>query len=120
MCLSHDIWYQIVQYFEHEEGDVAAAEKRMALLNLAVTSRLLSGLALATLWKNMKQLCPIVDVINSFTPPQEDLFLVWTEDGYDEYWVCLFETLALYYVADMEILNRSSRESLVEIKSAYV
>jgi hypothetical protein len=81
MCLSHDVLQQILQYFEHEEGDLDAPEKRTVLLSMAVASRMLSGLALATLWKNMSSLQPIVNVINSFTTGQAGPLLTQVRKG---------------------------------------
>lgn len=88
MCLTHDIWYQVLQYFEHEEGDLDAPGKRTVLLSAAVASRTLSDLALATLWKNMSSLLPIINVINSFGIFQEIPLLNWvSRDGDSGYWV---------------------------------
>lgn len=96
MRLSHDIWFQVIQYFEHDEEGFNA-EKRNALFDLALTSRSLSDLALATLWRNMSSMKPIVDVINSFTPHQEDPFLTWVYGGDDcSYWVRLIVTIILF------------------------
>lgn len=90
MRLGHDIWHQVIQYFEYD-GEYTNGEKRTTLLNLALTSRLLSGLALAALWRNMNSMEHIVHTINSFTPHEEDPFLTWVgdEDG-GGYWVRLF------------------------------
>lgn len=78
MRLSHDIWHQIIQY-----------EDRKELLNLAVVSRLLSALALSSLWEEMRSLLPIVDIINHFTPTQEDPLLSWVNGNNCRFWVRL-------------------------------
>lgn len=115
MRLSHDVWHQIIQYLEYERGDSDAPEKRITLLTLALTSRSLSSLALTTLWKNMDSMEPIVDVINSFTPDQEDPFLTWIDDGNDEkYWVRISITAALSWLTwefKTGVLGKTSRRS---------
>lgn len=78
MRLNHDIWHQIIQY-----------EGRKELLNLAVVSRLLSALALTSLWEEMTSLLPIVNIINHFTPAQEDPLLSWVNDNNCRFWVRL-------------------------------
>ncbi len=91
--LNHDIWHQIIQYFEcgTKDTDTDKTEKRTTLRHLAVTSRLLSGLALAILWKDMSSLHPIVDVINAIpTPEEENPVLIWMgKDNDCGYWVRL-------------------------------
>lgn len=87
MCLSHDIWDQVIRYFEHQADDSDATEKRVTLFNLAVVSRSLSSLALATLWKDIDSLEPIVGIINYFTPAGEDALLRWVNGNKSEYWV---------------------------------
>ncbi len=92
MSLNHDIWHQVIQEFERgvDEKGLRAAEKRATLLNLAVVSQTLSDLALATLWKNMDSLRPIVNVINFFsiTPEEPLLVRVEREKGY---WVRILQ-----------------------------
>lgn len=84
MQLNHDIWHQVIQYFESDVDEKDRAEKRATLQNIAVVSRTLSGFALTTLWRNVDSLQPIVNVINFFAPvPGEPLLVrVEKERGY--------------------------------------
>ncbi len=73
------------------------AEKRAALLNMAVTSKWLSGLALAILWKNMNSLDPVVNVINAMPAPEEGPMVTWIDAGGEcGYWVRIPITSTLY------------------------
>lgn len=83
MSLSYDIWHQVVQHFEDCNY---TGEHRAALLNMARTSRELSDLALAMLWRSMTSLQPVVTVINSFADTEEEPLLLRTKKSAG-YWV---------------------------------